>query len=138
MSDDPQDLYPAAVLEHSKHPKNEGPLEGETHHARRTNPLCGDRVTVHLRVAEGVIEAATFEARGCAIAKASASMLTEAVRGQTPEAARAQGAALAEAVKGEPAELGPIEPLRAVARFPSRTKCATLAWETLAAALGEG
>lgn len=135
MSDDPRALYQAVVLEHSRHPRNEGRLEDATHQAKKTNPLCGDRVTVYARVVDGRIEAVRFEARGCAIAKASASLLTEAARGTSPDEARALGAALAAAVKGEEIALGALEPLRAVSSFPSRRRCATLAWETLAAAL---
>lgn len=135
MSGDPTALYQAAVLELARNPDNEGPLEGETHYAKKTNPLCGDRVTVHLQIEDGRVQRVTFEARGCAIAKASASLMTQVVRGLEPEAAQALGAALRAALEGAQVELGALEPLRAVSSFPARTKCATLPWDTLDAAL---
>ena len=131
MSEDVKQLYQAAVLEHSKQPRNEGKLASATHRARATNPLCGDRVTLHLELRDDLVVAATFEARGCAICKASASMLTEAVAGLAVTEAQALGRALTAALDGdEAAELGAIAPLRGVRAFPSRRRCATLPWET--------
>lgn len=137
MSDDVKALYQAAVLEHSKQPRNEGKLDGATHSARASNPLCGDRVTLHLRVTCEVVDAATFEVRGCAICKASASMLTEAVTGRGVADGQALGQALGAALAGDAeASLGAIEALRGVTAFPSRKRCATLPWETFEKALG--
>ena len=75
------DLYQEVILEHSRHPRNFGPSDDANRNARGNNPLCGDRVTVHLKVTDGVIEDAKFEARGCAISLASASMMTEMLKG---------------------------------------------------------
>lgn len=130
-------LYEAQIVEHSKRPRNQGPLEGATHQAKGINPLCGDRVTIHLRLVDGRIAAATFEARGCAIACASASMLTEAVQGLDADGARARAERLDALVEGAPAgdDDGSLSPLAGVRRFPSRKRCATLPWTTLLEAL---
>ena len=131
-------MYPAEVLEHSKQPRHVGALEDATHQARCTNPLCGDRITVWARVTDGKLEAVQFEAKGCAIAKASGSMMTEAATGEAVQEALQLGEALKQAVGDSEVELGPLEPLRAVAGFPGRRRCATLPWEALAKALSEG
>ena len=134
---DPLDLYKAQILEHSKHPRNQGPLEGATHEAKGINPLCGDRVTLRLRVEDGVVTRIAFEAKSCAIARASASILTEAVAGLSVEAAQSRADRLLSIVAGDEAtaEDGPLAPLAGVRRFPSRKRCATLAWTTLTEAL---
>lgn len=137
MTVDPSDLYRAQIVEHSKHPRHEGPLDGATHEAKGINPLCGDRVTVRLRVDGGTIVEAAFEARGCAIAKASASILTEAVTGLEVGTAEARAARLQALVDGAEADEGDaaLAPLAGVRQFPSRKRCATLAWTTLQEAL---
>ncbi|MDB4944152.1 MAG: system NifU family Fe-S cluster assembly protein [Labilithrix sp.] len=135
---DAKTLYQELVLDHGKSPRNEGPLEGATHDATAKNPLCGDRVTVHAKVTGRHVEVTSFEARGCMIAKASASLLTEAVRDLDVGAARALVAAveaLVVAVPDEAGELGPLEALRGVSAFPARRACVTLAWRALDDAL---
>ncbi len=77
------DLYQEVVLDHGKRPRNYGPLEGETHRAEGMNPLCGDRITVHARVDGGAVREVKFEGQGCAISKASASVMTGVVKGKT-------------------------------------------------------
>ena len=85
MSSELADLYQEVVLDHGKRPRNFGPLEGATHHAEGLNPLCGDHFTVHAKVEDGVVREARFEGSGCAISKASASVMTGVVKGKTRE-----------------------------------------------------
>lgn len=138
---DAQTLYQALVLDHGKAPRNEGPLAEETHSATLRNPLCGDRVTVHAELDEsGVVRRATFEARGCMISRASASLLTEAVIGRDAAACAALVRTLDAFVAG--GEVAPgatiLEPLRGVQEFPARRACVTLAWHALRDALARG
>jgi len=130
-------LYQALVVEHGNAPRRLGPLPGATHQARLTNPLCGDRVTLRLRVVEEVVAALRFEARGCLLATASASLLGDAVEGQ-PVARARELAALVHALVTDPAApgaLGPLELLRPVREFPARLACVELPWKALVAAL---
>jgi nitrogen fixation protein NifU and related proteins len=135
-----QALYQEVVLLHGNAPRNEGPLDGATHEATKKNPLCGDRVTVRLRVEGGVVRAVRFEARGCMIARASASMMTEAVTGRRVEEALALVATLDALVTGAapPLDAGVLEPLRGVRDFPARRGCVTLAFRALAEAVATG
>ncbi len=136
------DLYQEVILDHNRRPRNSGKLEGANASAVGHNPLCGDRIEVHLKVENGRISGIKFEGSGCAISTASTSMMTEAVLGTTPSEALAMvervRAALTtehgslESAVGEDSE---ILSLGGVKEFPIRVKCATLAWHTLAAAL---
>lgn len=132
---DPTDLYKQAIVEHSKHPHNKGPLPEATAEATTVNPLCGDKITVRVVVEQGRLVALRFEGRGCAIAMASASMMTELLEGESVESARISADLLEAVVAGE--DDGPEDPdhpiarLRGVRAFPARRRCATLAWETL-------
>ena len=136
---DPTELYKQAVVEHSKHPRNEGPLPEATAEATTVNPLCGDKVTVRAVVEDGRLVTLRFEGRGCAIAMASASMMAELLEGQSVEEALQTATTLAAVVAGE--QDGPNDPqhpiarLRGVRAFPARRRCATLAWETLTQAV---
>jgi len=136
---DLQDLYQEVIVDHSRRPHNFGPMPEATHHAEGFNPLCGDRLTLHLHVADGVIQATRFEGSGCAISTASASLMTEALKGKTPQEAQALFAQVHALVTGAaPADTPPLGKLRAlggVQQFPARVKCATLAWHALQAAL---
>lgn len=131
-------LYEAMILEHNRHPRHypENP-PGAEHHAHGFNPLCNDEIEVHLRVREGVIEAAGFEGAGCAVSVASASMMMEAIQGKRVD----EVLALFDRVHAMLADDGPTEGvgklkvLAGVKEFPMRVKCATLAWHTLVAAL---
>lgn len=138
---DLRDLYQEMVVDHSRRPRNFGRPAGANHHAEGYNPLCGDRVTVYLTVADGVIADVGFEGSGCAISTASASLMTEALKGKTPAEAEALFADFHALVSGkapagtEAAALGKLAVLAGVQAFPARVKCATLAWHTLRAAL---
>jgi len=139
---DAKRLYPDLLLDHGRAPRNEGPLAGATHEATKTNPLCGDRVTVRARVDEDELRELRFEARGCLLARASASILTDLVRGRS--VAEALDLVLAiEALVGTPdgppaAQLEDerVRALRGVYAFPERASCVLLAWAALATALG--
>jgi len=139
--DDLRDLYQEAILDHNKRPRNFHPLEGANRTVEGFNPLCGDRLTVHLRVDDGVVSDASFEGTGCAISKASASMMTESVKGQRVEAVERLADAFHRMVTTPPGAvpetgtLGKLAAFSGVREFPVRVKCATLAWHALRAAL---
>ena len=138
MTADLRDLYQEVIVDHGRRPRNFGPLPDASHQAEGFNPLCGDRLTLRLRVADGVIVDARFEGAGCAISTASASLMTEALKGRSETDAEALFADFHTMLTGEPkanSELGKLEVLAGVREFPSRIKCATLAWHTLHAAL---
>ncbi|MDN0073463.1 SUF system NifU family Fe-S cluster assembly protein [Crenobacter sp. SG2303] len=137
---DLRELYQELIVDHYRHPHNFGPLDGANRHAEGVNPLCGDRLTLWLRVVDGVIEDARFEGVGCAISTASASLMTDALKGKTEAQAEALFAGFRALVTGGPdtapaVALGKLEVLAGVREFPTRVKCATLAWHTLQAAL---
>lgn len=137
MTRDASSLYRALVLDHGTRPRNVGHLADATHEATLDNPLCGDRVRLQVKVSGDRLLALRFEARGCMIAQASASLMTEAVAGTTVHEAGALVSTLRALVGGDPPpdDAGPLEPLRGVRAFPSRKTCATLAWDALVAAL---
>ena len=135
-------LYQRVILEHNARPRNHGPLASPTHEARAHNPLCGDTVTLRLRLEGGRIAEARFEGEGCALCRASASLLTLAVAGCTPEEAASISAELDRLLSRGPenavadaARLGDLAALQGVRDVPSRRRCATLPWEALGAAL---
>jgi nitrogen fixation protein NifU and related proteins len=138
---DLRDLYQELILEHSKAPRNYHPLSGANRTAEGYNPLCGDRFTVYLRMEDDIIRDIGFQGSGCAISKASASMMTQTLKGKTREQAiglferfreTVTGKAL---VNGNHVDLGKLAVFSGVSEFPTRVKCATLAWHTLQAAL---
>ena len=137
------ELYQEILLDHYKRPRNFGPLPGSDREADGHNPLCGDRVHVRVKLDGERIDDVRFEGSCCAISTASASMMTEAVRGKTKAEAAAQFERFRALVTGEGAvpppaevaEMGEIAALAGVRAFPMRVKCATLAWHTLRAAL---
>jgi nitrogen fixation NifU-like protein len=141
MSSDLRALYQEVILDHYKRPRNFGPLEGADHHADGYNPLCGDRVRVHVKLGDDeTIEGISFEGSGCAISTASASLMTEAVAGKSAEAALALQNRFHKLVteredEDDPSGLGKLEALAGVRDYPVRIKCATLAWHALKAAL---
>lgn len=138
MSADLRDLYQEVIVDHGRRPRHFGPLPEASHQAEGFNPLCGDRLTLRLQVVDGIIVDARFEGAGCAISTASASLLTEAVTGLAVADADTLFAAFHALLTGEPgdpAALGKLQVLAGVREFPSRIKCATLAWHTLQAAL---
>ena len=138
------ELYQSVILDHNRKPRNFGALEGANRQADGKNPLCGDHVTVELVVGGDpeTIEEVRFTGQGCAISKASASLMTAAVKGKTRAEADALFARFHAMVLGESAgdkaELGQLVVFSGVSRFPVRVKCASLAWHTLRAALAEG
>lgn len=138
MTADLRDLYQEVIVDHSRRPRNFGPLPDASHQAEGFNPLCGDHLTLRLKVVEGVIANARFEGAGCAISTASASLMTEALKGRSASEAEALFADFHTLLTGEPkasSTLGKLEVLAGVREFPSRIKCATLAWHALQAAL---
>jgi nitrogen fixation NifU-like protein len=140
MSTGLTDLYQEVILDHSRHPRNFGPGGEADRQARGNNPLCGDRVTVYLAVEGDRIADARFEARGCAISIASASMMTEMIKGKTVDEAKSLFQRFRALVTGDGAdggdgELNELESLSGVRAFPMRIKCATLAWHAMTAAL---
>ena len=145
MFDDLRDLYQEVILDHGRKPRNFRRLEGANRVARGDNPLCGDRMELFVNVSpEGRIAEAAFQGRGCAISMASASLMTETVKGKTAAQAKQMGEAFRGlAMTGTCPDCGGeiaddmerLTPLSGVHEFPSRVKCATLAWHTLNAAL---
>jgi nitrogen fixation NifU-like protein len=137
---DLRELYQELILEHSKAPRNYRRLEGSNQSAEGYNPLCGDHYTVYLTTENDLIRDISFMGSGCAISKASASMMTQAVKGKSRAEARKLFAAFHKLVtkgihNGGSGELGKLEVFSGVSEFPVRVKCATLAWHTLEAAL---
>lgn len=140
---DLRDLYQEVILDHSKRPRNFGALPEASHRAYGHNPLCGDQVTVFLTLRDGRVSDVRFEGSGCAISTASASLMTEAIKGKTEAELRAMfdrfhvgmteddNAEAAAALSG----MDKLAVLAGVREFPMRVKCATLPWHTLVAAL---
>jgi len=141
---DLDDLYQEVVLDHNRRPRNFRKLEDANRTAEGFNPLCGDQIELYLTVEDDVITDIGFEGRGCAISKASASMMTESVKGMTEEEAERLFKAFRHMVTRGPDDdydaetLGDLEILGSVVAFPVRIKCATLSWHTLHAALNKG
>lgn len=135
---DLSDLYQETIIDHSKRPRNKGSLQEPTHTAEGYNPLCGDRLTLELQVENGRVSAVAFHGNGCAISTASASLMTDAIKGKTPEEAEKafhQFHELLTEDKPAAAGLGKLAVFSGVRAYPMRVKCATLAWHTLHAAL---
>jgi nitrogen fixation NifU-like protein len=136
-----RELYQAVILDHNKRPRNFARPEGANREARGHNPLCGDRIDVFARVEDGVVSEVGFQGSGCAISKASASLMTEAVKGRSVAEVEEIFAGFQRAVTSDArtpvdaAGLGKLGVLAGVREFPMRVKCATLAWHTLHAAL---
>ena len=142
MTTELSDLYQEVILDHNKRPRNFGRPATTNRHAVGYNPLCGDKVTVHVELSDGILRTVAFEGSGCAISKASASMMTEALRGRSEAEAEALFHTFHRLVTGEAAPrdeteapLGKLIVFSGVRGFPMRVKCASLAWHTLSAAL---
>ncbi len=144
MASDLSDLYQEILLEHNRRPRNFRTLEDATHHADGFNPLCGDEISLQLRVDEETVGDVGFQGHGCAISRASASLLTQAVKGASTSDAMAMFDEFHRMLTEPDAELdydllGDLEMLAGVIAYPTRIKCAILAWHTLKAAMdGEG
>lgn len=135
---DLRDLYQEVILEHSKHPRNYRAIEAANHKAEGYNPLCGDHYTVYVDVHDDSIRDISFEGAGCAISKASASMMTQSLKGKSSGEAEALFSRFHELVTGNSTstnDIGKLAVFAGVSEFPIRVKCATLAWHALRAAL---
>jgi nitrogen fixation protein NifU and related proteins len=139
VNGDLNDLYQEVILDHNRRPRNFHALADASHQAEGYNPLCGDRLTLYLKIDDGVIRDAAFEGSGCAISKASASLMTDAVKGQSTANVRALVDRFQRMVTTPPEQevedLGKLCALAGVRVFPVRVKCASLAWHTLKAAM---
>ena len=137
---DLRDLYQEVILDHNRHPRNFGELDGADRHADGDNPLCGDRLAVYVNLDGETITDVSFLGSGCAISKASASLMTDAVKGRTLGEARRLSEQFLALVTGDDAAVdaalvGKLAVLAGVRDFPTRVKCASLAWHTLRAAV---
>jgi nitrogen fixation protein NifU and related proteins len=144
---DLRDLYQDIILDHGQHPRNKRAIEHPSHFAHGNNPLCGDKVTIYLKMDGERIDDVSFEGRGCAISTAAASLMTEVLKGKTSgEAdtllraftAKLTGGAEPDVTEALVDDLDRLEPLGGVRAFPIRVKCATLPWRAFEAALKGG
>ena len=138
-----QELYQQVILDHNKNPRNFGEMCNCNHHAEGHNPLCGDQIEIFLEVEEGIIKDVKFKGAGCAISKASASIMTTLLKGKTEEEARKMFGEFHNIVTSDPTKeledmnLGKLAVFCGVREFPARVKCASLAWHTMLNALDE-
>lgn len=139
---DLQDLYQSIILDHNRRPKNYGALAGATNRAEGRNPLCGDEVAVELRMERDAIQEVRFTASGCAVSRAAASIMTQAVKGKSRTDVERLFTQFHDLVTGklkptaqEARGMGEIAAFSGVSRFPMRVKCASMPWHTLQAAL---
>jgi nitrogen fixation NifU-like protein len=136
---DLRDLYQEVILDHHRRPRNFRKLEDANRRADGFNPLCGDKIHIYLRVEDGIVRDVGFEGSGCAISTASASMMTESLKGKSQAEVEALFGQFHDLVTGksapDPASLGKLAVFAGVREYPVRVKCATLAWHTLRAAL---
>jgi nitrogen fixation NifU-like protein len=139
---DLKELYRDVILDHNRRPRNFGRIEPSDSHAEGHNPLCGDRLTVWLRLKDDRIEDIRFEGKGCAISTASASLMTEAVKGKDRATVQSLYGRIHSLLTQQGAvpdtSLGKLAALSGVREFPARVKCASLCWHTLNAALERG
>jgi nitrogen fixation NifU-like protein len=136
-------LYRQVIMDHYKNPRNKKELEGDTLSVDMNNPTCGDRIQLQMKVDDGHIAEAAFTGDGCSISMSSASMMTQAVKGLPVDDALRMSSLFSDMMLGKEIEtagldLGDIEALQGVAKFPARIKCATLAWKAMEQGLEEG
>ncbi|WP_110113783.1 Fe-S cluster assembly sulfur transfer protein SufU [Bacillus sp. CGMCC 1.16541] len=128
-------LYRQVIMDHYKNPRNRGVLSEDTVTINMNNPTCGDRIQLALKVEDGKVVDAKFEGEGCSISMSSASMMTQAIKGQEIERALQMSQIFSDMMQGkdydDSIDLGDIEALQGVAKFPARIKCATLAWKAM-------
>ncbi|KAA0563289.1 Fe-S cluster assembly sulfur transfer protein SufU [Rossellomorea aquimaris] len=128
-------LYRQVIMDHYKNPRNKGSLEDGSFTIDMNNPTCGDRIHLTLKVEDGIVQDAKFDGEGCSISMASASMMTQAVKGKEIEKALKLSKIFSDMMQGndydDDVDLGDIEALQGVAKFPARIKCATLAWKAM-------
>jgi nitrogen fixation NifU-like protein len=138
---DLDELYQQVILDHNKNPKNFGILEDFNFHAKGHNPLCGDQITVYLKIKDDIIEDVTFAGNGCAISKASGSIMTTLIKGKSLDNAKKLFGEFHDIVTSDPESevdfegLGKLAVFAGVREFPARVKCASLSWHTLKQAL---
>ncbi len=138
---DVQDLYQEVILDHTRKPRNFHVMEDATRKAEGYNPLCGDRVTIYMKMEDGKVADISFKGAGCAISTASASLMTESLKGKSREEVEAIFERFHDLVTGDPmvvaetAKLGKLAVFSGVSEYPTRVKCATLAWHTLLSTL---
>ncbi|ULO05945.1 SUF system NifU family Fe-S cluster assembly protein [Paenibacillus sp. 19GGS1-52] len=128
------DLYRRVIMDHYKNPRNRGSFDDDALKIELNNPTCGDRLTLQLKVEDGIVKDARYSGEGCSISMSSASMMTEAVKGKTVKEALDFAEQFSSMMKGETVDFGDyedIEALSGVNKFPARIKCATLAWNAL-------
>ncbi|MFL6479440.1 MAG: Fe-S cluster assembly sulfur transfer protein SufU [Bacillales bacterium] len=134
-------LYRRVIMDHYKNPRNHGVLEDGSLTINMNNPTCGDRILITLKVADGIVVDARQEGEGCSISMSSASMMTQAIKGKKVEEALKLSTIFSDMMQGkeydDDIDLGDIEALQGVAKFPARIKCATLAWKAMEKGLKE-
>jgi nitrogen fixation NifU-like protein len=139
VNDDLRDLYQEVIIDHSKRPRNYRVMDGGARHAEGFNPLCGDQVTVYVDVQGNEVRDVAFQGHGCAISTASASVMTETLKGQSVGEAERLFHVFHDLVTGksqrDAAELGKLAVFAGVSEFPTRVKCAILCWHTARAAI---
>ncbi|MCM3765866.1 Fe-S cluster assembly sulfur transfer protein SufU [Neobacillus niacini] len=142
MSSNLDALYRRVIMDHYKNPRNRGVLEDGNHTINMNNPTCGDRIQLTLKVEDGIVVDAKQEGEGCSISMSSASMMTQAIKGKKIEQALKLSKIFSDMMQGkdydeEDVDLGDIEALQGVCKFPARIKCATLAWKAMEKSLKE-
>lgn len=135
-------LYRQVIMDHYKNPRNKGVLEEGSLTVNMNNPTCGDRIQLTMKVADGIVSDSRFEGEGCSISMSSASMMTQAIKGKKVEEAIKLSKVFSDMMQGkeyhsEDLDLGDIEALQGVSKFPARIKCATLAWKAMEKGLQE-
>lgn len=129
-------LYRQVIMDHYKHPRNRGTVEGDSLKVDMNNPTCGDRIQLQLKIDDGIVTDAKFDGEGCSISMSSASMMTEAIKGKDLDQALKMSDLFSKMMLGEDVDtdefdLEDIEALQGVTKFPARIKCATLAWKAM-------
>ena len=135
-------LYRQVIMDHYKNPRNKGSLEDGSLVIDMNNPTCGDRIHLTLKVEDGIVADAKFDGEGCSISMSSASMMTQIIKGKSSEDALKLAGIFSEMIQGKDydegdLDLGDIEALQGVSKFPARIKCATLAWKAMEKGLNE-
>ncbi|MFC4387128.1 Fe-S cluster assembly sulfur transfer protein SufU [Gracilibacillus marinus] len=135
-------LYRQVIMDHYKNPRNKGTLADDTITIDMNNPTCGDRIELHLQIENDIVKDAKFEGEGCSISMSSASMMTQAIKGKNVDDAVKMSSIFSNMMLGEELDevemdLGDIEALQGVSKFPARIKCATLAWKAMEKAVAE-
>ncbi|WP_042461765.1 Fe-S cluster assembly sulfur transfer protein SufU [Neobacillus dielmonensis] len=141
MSSNLDALYRRVIMDHYKKPRNRGVLEDSSLTINMNNPTCGDRIQLTMKVDEGIVKDARYDGEGCSISMSSASMMTEAIKGKKVEDALKMATLFSDMMQGKDLDdnldLGDIEALQGVSKFPARIKCATLAWKAMEKGLKE-